>query len=280
MVHTIDDIKTIVRGRYGPFAAAGGVRRSCCAAQAPADVRFAVDHGPYSDAQTATVPDTARKLSRGCGNPLSFAGLRAGDTVVDLGCGGGIDVVLAARQVGPGGHVTGVDMTPEMISRARESVDEAALNDRVEFVVADMAATGLPSDSVDVVLSNCVINLSPDKDAVYAEIFRVLRPGGRVAMSDIVLSEPIAPDLSARFAASWTGCMGGSLPEEDYFEVMAAAGFSAPTVIARHILGTAELSAMSCCPGENYATPPAAADLAAVEGFVVSIKFTATKPAG
>jgi len=200
--------------------------------------------------------------------------------VVDFGCGGGIDVVLAARQVGPTGRVIGIDMTPEMITRAAESVTEAAVGDRVELKVCDMAATGLADASVDVVLSNCVINLSPDKQAVYAEALRILRPGGRLAISDVVLSEPIDPALAAVFAASWVGCMGGAIPETDYLQMVSAAGFTTPTVAARHTLGAGELAAMSCCPGQRYTTGPAAADLAAVAGTVLSIKFTATKPTG
>ena len=226
----------------------------------------------YSDAQMVDVPDTSRKLSRGCGNPTAFADLTPGEAVADLGCGGGIDVILAARQVGPTGSVTGVDMTPEMINRARNAATEAGLGEQVTVLVADMAATGLADASVDVVISNCVINLSPDKDAVYAEIFRILRPGGRVAISDITLSEPIDPELSARLQDSWAGCMGGAIPETDYVRIVSEAGFTDPVITTRHTLGE------KCCPGEKYATSPPTADLAAVAGTVDSIKFTATKP--
>lgn len=280
VAHTVGDIKAMVRGRYGPFAAAGGVEGSCCAAQVPADAGNAVDHGLYSDGQLATVPATARRLSRGCGNPTAFADLVPGETVVDLGCGGGIDVTLAARQVGPTGAVTGIDMTPEMIDRAREAAGEAGLGDQVTFLLADMAATGLADASIEVVISNCVINLSPEKDVVYAEIFRILRPGGRVAISDITLSQPLAPGLSARFQDSWAGCMGGAMPETDYLRIVSEAGFSDLVITTRHTLARGELAAMSCCPGEKYAEPPATADLAAVAGQVESIKFTATKPVG
>ncbi len=277
VARTVAEIKATVRGRYGPFAAAGGVEESCCATPAT-DVSFAVDHGLYSDAQVATVPPIARRLSRGCGNPTAFAGLTPTETVVDLGCGGGIDVILAARQVGSGGSVTGVDMTPEMIARARQAAAEARLNGHVAFVVADLAAPGLRNASVDVVISNCVINLCPDKDAVFAEVFRVLRPGGRVAISDIMLSQQIAPEVSARFEDSWAGCTGGAIPDTNYLQIVSEAGFSHPVIVARHTLGEGELAAMSCCPGEPYASPPRPADLATVAGTVESIKFTATKP--
>lgn len=278
MVSRVDEVKTAVRGRYARFAADGGLEESCCASLTSAQVGFAVDHGLYSDAQMATVPDTARRLSRGCGNPTGFAELTPGLAVVDLGCGGGIDVVLAARQIGPTGTVTGVDMTPEMIDRAREATTEAGLAERVTFLVADLVGTGLADASVDVVISNCVINLCPDKDAVYAEIFRLLRPGGRVAISDITLSEPIDPTLVAYFREGWAGCLGGAIPEAEYLRLVSDAGFSHPVIVARRTLGESELSAMSCCPGEKYATPPAAGALAAVSGMVESIKFTATKP--
>jgi len=170
----------------------------------PAEVSFDVDHGLYGSEDLASVPDAARKLSRGCGNPVEFAGVTAGEVVVDVGCGGGIDVILAALLVGDRGSVTGVDMAPEMIERARQAVIQAGVAERTSFVVADMAHTGFPDPSVDVIISNCVINLDPEKEAVYRyrEIVRVLRPGGRIAICDIVLSEPIDSALSARFRAS------------------------------------------------------------------------------
>lgn len=207
---------------------------------------------------------TARGLSRGCGTPLAFAAVAPGEVVADLGCGGGIDVLLAAGRVGPEGRVTGVDMTPGMIERARGSVAEAGVADQSFLVVADIRRTGLPDASVDMVISNCMINLVPDKEAVYSEIVRVLRPGGRIANSDIAVRGPVALKLSARFQASWAGCLGGAVPELDYLQIVSSAGLSEATVVARHPLGAGELRAVSCCPGEEYTTPPAAADLAAV----------------
>ncbi|MGH2770490.1 MAG: methyltransferase domain-containing protein, partial [Actinomycetota bacterium] len=152
------------------------------------------------------MPELARNLSRGCGNPTGFAEIEPGEAVVDLGCGGGIDVVLAAQKVGPRGTVVGVDFTPQMIERAKETVAAAGLEDRdFELRLADMAATPLPDGSIDVVISNCVINLCPDKEAVYEEAFRILRPGGRVAISDVVLTGDLAPGLQARFRSTWAG---------------------------------------------------------------------------
>jgi arsenite methyltransferase len=278
MLTSVKDIRAAVRDRYGRFAADGGIAEACCASQVPAEVSFAVDHGLYGSEELACVPGAARKLSRGCGNPVGFAGVTAGEVVVDVGCGGGIDVILAALLVGDRGSVTGVDMAPEMIERARQAVIEAGVAERTSFVVADMAHTGIPDASVDVIISNCVINLDPEKEAVYREIVRILRPGGRMAISDIVLSEPIDLALSARFRASWPGCVGGAVPEADYLRMIRSAGLTEPLVIARHSLSEQELMSMSCCPGENYVPAPPAGELAAVRGKVTSIKFTATKP--
>jgi len=225
------------------------------------------------------VPETALNLSRGCGNPSGFADIRPGDTVVDFGCGGGIDVILAARKVGAHGRVIGVDFAEPMILRARQAVAEAGLQDRnIELRAEDMEGTRLPDAFADVLLSNCVINLCPDKDAVYKEAFRVLRPGGRIAISDVVLTESIAPGLRMRFQATWAGCLGGAVQEEEYWQTVTRAGFAEIRVVARYPLRGEELVAMACCPGEEFTPPPAKEDLRLVEGKVASVKFTATKP--
>ncbi|MGH9039325.1 MAG: methyltransferase domain-containing protein [Acidimicrobiia bacterium] len=273
------DIKEVVKRRYGAFAETGGHREECCAMQASTS-SFAVEHGLYSAEQLAVVPDGALDLSRGCGNPTGFAALAPGEAVVDFGCGGGIDVILAAHQVGSDGRVVGVDSAPPMIERAKENVAKAGLDDHVvDFRLADLAETGLPDGGADVVISNCVINLSPDKGAVYREAARILRPGGRLAISDVILSEPIAVELQARFASDWVGCMGGAVPEADYLQILRRAGFTDIEVVSQHHLADEELQAMSRCPGPNFTPPVAEDDLAAVEGKVVSIKFKARKGA-
>jgi ubiquinone/menaquinone biosynthesis C-methylase UbiE len=275
-----EEVKEVVKGRYGAFAQTGGHREECCAMQEASTSSFALEHGLYSQEQLALVPDSALDLSRGCGNPTAFADLRPGEAAVDFGCGGGIDVILAAHQVGSEGRVMGVDSAPPMIERARENALEAGLEERViDFQLADLADTGLPDGSADVVISNCVINLSPDKDAVYREAARILRPGGRLAISDIVSSEPIDPELQDRFRATWAGCMGGAVPEADYLEMVRRAGFTDIEVVSRHNLGGEELEAMSRCPGPDFTPAVAADDLAAVQGKVVSIKFKALKGA-
>lgn len=225
------------------------------------------------------MPELALNLSRGCGNPTGYAKLQPGNVVVDFGCGGGIDVILAANKVGEQGKVVGIDFTPQMIERAKQIVTEVGLKDRsIELCVADMGNSQLPASFADVVISNCVINLCPDKDAVYKEAFRILRPGGRLAISDIVLTDDINPELRERFRSSWAGCLGGTIAEENYWQTVKKAGFVEIQIVARHTLTPEELEAMACCPGENFTPPPGKEDRALVEGKVASIKFTAVRP--
>lgn len=224
------------------------------------------------------MPEVALNLSRGCGNPTGFANLQPGDVVVDFGCGGGIDIILAAHKVGSQGRVIGIDGAPQMIERAKQAVAEAGLQDRnIEFRTAYLDKAQLPDDFADVVTSNCVINLCPDKDAVYEEIFRILRFSARIAISDIVLTENNAPELRERFQSTWAGCLGGAIPEEDYWQTVREAGFAEIQIVARHLLTPEELEAMACCPGEEFTPLPSKEDRAAVEGKVASVKFTAMK---
>lgn len=225
------------------------------------------------------MPEAALNLSRGCGNPTGFANIKAGDVVVDFGCGGGIDVILAAHRVGLQGRVVGIDFAPEMIEKAKYAAAEAGLLDRIELHVADISKTQLPYGSADVVISNCVINLCPDKDEVYQEVFRILRPGGRIAISDIVMTEAVTPELQARFQSAWAGCLGGAVTEEDYWQTIRQSGLTEIRVVVRHLLTPEELEAMARCPGREFTPPMSKDDLAAVEGKVVSVKFTAVRPA-
>jgi len=179
---------------------------------------------------------------------------------VDFGCGGGIDVILAAHNIGEQGRVIGIDIAPQMIEQAKRAVVEAGMQDRnIELRVADMAASQLPDSIADVVVSNCVINLCPDKGAVYEEAFRILKPGGRLAISDIVLTEDIDPQLRERFQSTWVGCLGGAIPEADYWQTVGKAGFAEIQIVARHTLTPEELGAMACCPGEEFTPPPGCA---------------------
>ena len=251
----------------------------CCGSEPTSSSGFAADHGLYSKEELSLVPELSRSLSRGCGNPTGFAELQPGEVVVDFGCGAGIDVILAAHRVSPGGNVVGVDFSPQMIDRARQAAIEASLKDVTAFFVADLERVDIPDDFADVVTSNCVINLCPDKQAVYREIFRVLKPGGRLAISDVVYEEKINLDVQAHFQETWPGCVGGSLEEDAYFDILSKAGFTELHVIARHRLPPKELEAMACCPGPEFTPAPDTADLDAVQGKVGSIKFTAIKPA-
>ncbi len=239
---------------------------------------YATDQGLYSREELSLLPEVALNLSRGCGNPTGFANLQPGEVVVDFGCGGGIDVILAAYKVGSRGRVVGIDFAQEMIERASQAVAEAELQDsNIEFRVSDMEKTPLPGGFADIVISNCVINLCPDKGAVYEEAFRILRPSGRLAISDIVLTENIDPELRESFRSTWAGCLGGATAEEDYWKIVKQAGFSEVQIVARHTLIPEELEAMSCCPGKKFSPAPAKQDLAVVQGKVTSIKFTAVK---
>lgn len=187
-------------------------------------------------------------------------------------------MILASQKVGSQSRVVGIDGAENMIDRAREAVAEAGLeSSNIELRVGDIAATQLPNSSVDVLISNCVINLCPDKDAVYKEAFRVLRTSGRLAISDIVLTEEIPPRLRDRFRSNWAGCLGGAIPEDVYWEVVRKAGFEEFIIIARHTLTPDELEAMACCPGEEFFPAPEKEDIESVQGKVTSVKFTAVK---
>lgn len=273
------EIKQLVKDRYGRFAETGGSRKRCCPAKNDPSSAYATEEGLYHKDELSLIPKIAIDLSRGCGNPCSFAHLEPGEVVVDFGCGGGIDVILAAHKVGVDGKVVGIDFAPQMIERARQAVAKAGLQNRdIEFHVGDIEELQLPDAFADVVMSNCTINLCPNKNAVYKEAFRILRPGGRIAISDIVLTENIDPDLQERFQLTWAGCLGGAIAQDDYLHTVKKAKFVELRIVARRILTPEELEGMASCPGEDFAPAPAKEDLARVRGKVVSIKFTARKP--
>jgi SAM-dependent methyltransferase len=214
-----DDVQNAVRDKYGAIAASIG-KTGCCAPSSCADP---ITSDLYSAAETEGLPAEALAVSRGCGNPTALIDLNVGETVLDLGSGGGIDVLLSARRVGPTGKVYGLDMTDEMLALARENQQKAGATN-VEFLRGEMEAIPLPDASVDVIISNCVINLSSDKDAVLREAFRVLKPGGRFAVSDVVVRGPV-PDDIRRHVELWVGCIAGALEESGYRQKLVAAGF-------------------------------------------------------
>jgi SAM-dependent methyltransferase len=219
--HDGETIRTAVRERYAAAAVAAS-DSNCCGGGATG-VGEGFGAGLYQAEQTGTLPTAAVVASLGCGNPTALATLEPGQVVLDLGSGGGIDVLLSARRVGPTGKVYGLDMTPEMLELARRNQAEAGV-DNAEFLLGTIEEIPLPDQSVDVILSNCVINLSADKSKVLAEAFRVLRPGGLFAVSDVVLLRPLSPRLT-ELMGLWTGCVAGALVDTDYEAKLRSVGF-------------------------------------------------------
>ncbi len=215
-------IKEAVRERYSQAALRVG--SSCCGSSATS-CGDPITSNLYADHETGELPEAAVMASLGCGNPTALAELKAGETVLDLGSGGGIDVLLSARRVGPTGKAYGLDMTDEMLALARENQRKAGATN-VEFLKGEIEAIPLPDNSVDVIISNCVINLSGDKDKVLREAFRVLKPGGRFAVSDVVTRGEV-PEQLRRDMLLWVGCIAGALEDNDYRAKLAAAGFEA-----------------------------------------------------
>ncbi|HYX24558.1 MAG TPA: arsenite methyltransferase [Thermoanaerobaculia bacterium] len=220
-----ETVREIVKERYGAAArqVKEGAAADCGCGCACGVQRDPITVDLYDESETAGLPAEAVLASLGCGNPPALAALAPGEVVLDLGSGGGIDVLLSARRVGPTGRAYGLDMTDEMLALARENQRQAGV-ENVEFLQGEIEAVPLPDGAVDVIISNCVINLSADKGKVLREAFRVLRPGGRFAVSDIVLRGVLPEPLQRSFAA-WSGCIAGALQESDYRRLLAAAGF-------------------------------------------------------
>jgi ubiquinone/menaquinone biosynthesis C-methylase UbiE len=238
-----DEIRTVVRERYAEAARAVGEGRPGCCGPSEASCGCGTDvpdacggetFGPglYTGADREALPEKAKLASLGCGNPTAVAELHEGEVVLDLGSGGGIDVLLSARRVGPSGHAYGLDMTDEMLALARENQRRAGI-DNVEFLEGTIERVPLPDDSVDVVISNCVINLSGDKRAVFQEAARVLRPGGRFAVSDVVADAEM-DEATRRDMEQWTGCIAGALSREEFTQGLREAGFVAVEIERTH----------------------------------------------
>jgi arsenite methyltransferase len=218
------DIKQVVKEKYGEAARkviAVDAKPSCCGSRSPSVDPISLDL--YDAAQKQDLPEAAVLASLGCGNPTALAELKPGEVVLDLGSGGGIDVLLSAKRVGPTGKAYGLDMTDDMLALAEQNKREAGAGN-VEFLKGEIEHIPLPDNSVDVIISNCVINLSADKDQVLREAFRVLRPGGRFAVSDVVTRGEIDPQIR-RNVLAWVGCVAGALDENVYREKLASAGF-------------------------------------------------------
>jgi arsenite methyltransferase len=269
----MDAIKEVVQRKYGEAAmqASSGAKAgwgcgTCCGTDP-------ITSNLYDETQASAIPAEALLASLGCGNPTALAELKAGEVVLDLGSGGGIDVLLSAKRVGPTGKAYGLDMTDEMLALARENQARSGLTN-VEFLKGEIEQIPLPDNSVDVIISNCVINLSADKDRVISEAFRVLKPGGRFAVSDVVVRGEDVPAALRRSMELWIGCVAGALEERNYRDKLARAGFEGidiePTRIyrasdAKHFLDEAGLSD--------------AATVAQIDGRIVSAFIRATKPA-
>jgi len=255
-----DQVRDAVRNQYGRVAEgqSNSCTTSCCGSAEPTTVSSALG---YSDAELAAVPDGAN-LGLGCGNPQAIAALQAGETVLDLGSGGGFDCLLAARQVGADGRVIGVDMTPAMISRARANAAKSGASN-VEFRLGEIEHLPVADASIDVIISNCVINLSPDKAQVFAEAFRVLRPGGRLAIADVVAFAEL-PSAIREDMALLTGCIAGAAQIGELETMLADSGFTAIDIRPRD---------------ESRRFMPAWAPGVPITDYVISASIEAVRPA-
>ena len=266
------EIKQVVKEKYSKLAK---VNKSCCCPSDEAANRAYVD-ALYRKEEIEGLSKDVTDMSMGCGNPTAIANLNPGEVVLDLGSGGGIDAFLAAKKVGPQGKVIGLDMTEEMIHRAQENARNMGFTN-VEFKMGEMESIPLPENSVDVVISNCVINLSPDKDSVFREIFRVLKPKGRIAVSDIVTQSKL-PKFITQNAEAWTSCIGGALKERDYLDKIQAAGFSNISIESKHIYTQDQISMFKETDSTIFEKPLSQREIKAVDGKIASIRVTAEKP--
>ena len=268
------EMKEVVKSKYGEAArrAAAGEKTGCGCESSAIPCCDPISSNLYASGETAGLPEKAVLASLGCGNPTALAQLNPGETVLDLGSGGGIDVLLSAKRVGPAGKAYGLDMTDDMLALARENQRKAGTIN-VEFLKGEIENIPLPENSVDVVISNCVINLSTDKDGVLREAFRVLRPGGRFAVSDVVVRGEVPADVR-RSVELWVGCVAGALEESEYRAKLAAAGFEEIEIEPTRVYSVADARQFLTAQGiEVDAIAPQ------VEGKVVSAFVRARKPA-
>jgi len=268
----IANIKEVVKEKYGQAAlrvTSGG--SSCCGA-APASGLSCdpITSNLYDESQAQQIPEEAMLASLGCGNPTALAKLNPGETVLDLGSGGGIDVLLSARRVGPTGKAYGLDMTDEMLSLANENKRKAGA-ENVEFLKGEIESIPLPDNTVDVIISNCVINLSADKDRVLREAFRVLKPGGRFAVSDVVTRGEIAPEVR-QSVLLWVGCIAGALEENDYRGKLSAAGFEQIEIEPTRVYRVEDAREFLSSSGINVDAIAAQVDEKFMSAFVRAVK--------
>jgi ubiquinone/menaquinone biosynthesis C-methylase UbiE len=266
------DIKEVVKEKYGQAAlrvTSGG--SSCCGANpANPDCWDPITSNLYDASQIRHIPEEALLASLGCGNPTVLAKLNPGEVVLDLGSGGGIDVLLSARRVGPTGKAYGLDMTDEMLALANENKQKSGL-ENVEFLKGEIENIPLPDNSVDVIISNCVINLSADKDRVLREAFRVLKPGGRFAVSDVVTRGEITPQIRESILL-WVGCIAGALDETEYREKLTAAGFVSVDLEATRVYRAEEAKDILAAEGLDVEVVAAEVDGKFMSAFVRAVK--------
>ncbi len=272
----ITNIKEVVKQKYGEAALrvhSGG--SSCCGGVSATACADPITTDLYDASQIGEIPEEALLASLGCGNPTALAELKAGETVLDLGSGGGIDVLLSARRVGPAGKAYGLDMTDEMLALANENRTKAGI-DNVEFLKGEIENIPLPENSVDVIISNCVINLSGDKDRVLREAFRVLKPGGRFAVSDVVSRGEILPQIRQSILA-WVGCIAGALEENEYRQKLAACGFEQIAIEPTRIYSAED--ALECITGQEIDMNAGAAQIGGkfLSAFIRAVKPTLTQ---
>lgn len=270
-----DDVKEVVREKYGQAALRVTARQGGCCGSAPGalDCCDPITANLYDAGQVGEVPDAAMQASLGCGNPTALAELKPGEVVLDLGSGGGIDVLLSAKRVGPTGKAYGLDMTDEMLALANENRRKSGLAN-VEFLKGEIERIPLPDNAVDVIISNCVINLSGDKDRVLREAYRVLKPGGRFAVSDVVVRGEV-PAAIRKSMELWVGCIAGALSEADYRSKLATAGFTGIDVEVTRIYGVDDAREFLAAEGSDV---DAVAE--EVDGKFVSAFIRASKPTG
>jgi SAM-dependent methyltransferase len=280
-MNTISDVKEVVRQRYGEAATrvAQGTTNSCCGGS-PASLGGSdpITSNLYDAVQSGEVPEKALLASLGCGNPTALAELKAGETVLDLGSGGGIDVLLSAKRVGPTGMAYGLDMTDAMLALAQENKRKSGLTN-VHFLKGEIEHIPLPDNSVDVIISNCVINLAADKDLVLREAFRVLKPGGRFAVSDVVVRGEVPPAIR-RSVELWVGCVAGALSDTDYLAKLAAAGFEQAGIEVTRVYSVADAAEFLAVQNIDIQRIAQEVDGKFVSGFVRAVKPAAQTGAG
>lgn len=273
-----ETLKSTVKRKYGEAAARarkGEEKASCCGSVGCGTESAGWDpitSNLYDEGEVKGIPAAALLASLGCGNPTALASIEPGQTVLDLGSGGGIDVLLSARRVGPTGKVYGLDMTDEMLTLANENKAKAGATN-VEFLKGEIESIPLPDNSVDLIISNCVINLSGNKERVLAEAFRVLKPGGRFAVSDVVVKGEV-PEEVKRSMELWIGCVAGALEEQEFIGLLARVGFENPSIEPTRIYRSADAEAFLADTGVTLNSP-----IAAMDGKFMSAFVRATKPA-